>query len=498
MRGRFWVRLGIITAVPLLFFLAATESSLLGYPLLVAVILLVSGFSLHCLGIFFYNKNIQITIIKISTLCFFCYTLFGWAAAGTQVEMAFEHTRITEVEGSLGEDSLLCKSGKQLLRLRLASCGTGDEAKGSAEGVLTALVKVDEVMVSGSRVLMQGKFAPDGSLFFADTLQVLSISRYRAFRRKLLSLAERRFTVVLKDEQSRSLAMMLLLGRSSDSAFPLKEMSLKSGCAHLLALSGMHLQFFIALLSSALIPLFGKRRGRSVSVILALFYVLLVGPKPSLVRAMGMAVLSLFLKGAMASYYSFLAAATIQTFLFPSAVTSMGSLLSYAAYGGLLCNTLFAFYRPKVFEPFIASAFAILFTAIPTLVIWGTWQIGALVVAPFASLLMFSLMGCSLLAFVGGQVFAPLVVTLQWLLQTVLGFGSILLGGALSLGGFGLYLFLVLTLLASIGYAERALQKRRRDSYELEIRLRFTEGHSEPARQGRARLEQEIWTEFSD
>ena len=118
MRGRFWVRLGIITAVPLLFFLAATESSLLGYPLLVAVILLVSGFSLHCLGIFFYNKNIQITIIKISTLCFFCYTLFGWAAAGSQVEMAFEHTRITEVEGSLGEDSLLCKSGKQLLRLR--------------------------------------------------------------------------------------------------------------------------------------------------------------------------------------------------------------------------------------------------------------------------------------------------------------------------------------------------------------------------------------------
>ncbi len=482
MRGCFWVRLCIIMGVPLLFFLAATESSLLAYPLIMATVLLILSFAFTCFGIFSHNTNLKTTIIKFATLSFFCYVLFGSSMAGNHPEMAFCSVRIIKVQGFLVEDSLLSSGGKQLLRLRLDSCGTQDGAIGSAKGVLPALVKVDEFLISGSRVSMEGELAPDGSLFFADTIQLLTISRVRVFRRKLLSLIERRFTLLIDDEESRSLALMLLLGRTGDAAFPLKELSLGSGCAHLLALSGMHLQFFISLLSSLLVPLLGKRRGRTFSVSLALLYVLLVGPKPSLVRAMGMAIFSLFLRGRMASYYSYLATACLQIVLFPSALSSMGSLFSYAAYGGLLCNRLFSFYRPKFLEPFFASVYAILFTAIPTLSVWGTWQIGGLFIAPFASMLMFLLMGCSLFVFVFGQWFAFLVNILHRLLRSVFTFGSDLFGGGLDTGGFVLYLLVVLTLLASIGYAERALQKRRRDSYELEIRVRFTEGHKELAR----------------
>jgi len=482
MRGCFWVRLGIVLGVPLLFFLAATESSLLAYPLAVATVMLVLGFTLFGLGIFFYPTNLKLTIIQITLLCFFCYALFGWAMAGNHAEMAFIPVRIQSVEGSLVEDSLLSSSGKQLLRVRLESCGTSDGATGSAKGVLSALVKIDEFLVSGCRVTLDGELAPDGSLFFADSVQVLAISRLQICRRDLLSRIERRFTLALDDEESRSLALMLLLGRTGDAAFPLKELSLGSGCAHLLALSGMHLQFFIGLLSYILVPLFGKRRGRMISVFIALLYVLLVGPKPSLVRAMGMAIISLFFKGKMAPYYSYFATACLQVALFPSALSSMGSLFSYAAYGGLLCNTLFSFYRPKWMEPFFASVYAILFTAVPTLSVWGSWQIGGLLIAPFASLLMFALMGSSLCVFIFGQRFAFLVNILHHLLKAVFTFGSDLFGGGLDVGGFVLYLFVVLTLLTSIGYAERALQKRRRDSYELEIRVRFTEGHIEIAR----------------
>ena len=480
MRGSFWVRLGTVLGVPLLFFLAATGSSLLAYPHVVAMALLILSFALCILGDFLHN-NLKKTLISIVTFSFFCYALFGWAAANNLVGMAFTHARITKVEGTLGEDSLLCKSGKQLVRLRLLSCGTRDGAEGSAKGVLSALVKVDEVLVSGTRLSLYGELAPDGSLFFADSLQVLSLSRWRAFRRKILSLIERRFYQVIEDDESRSLALMLILGRTSDSAFPLKEVSMQSGCAHLLALSGMHLQFFIALLSALLVPLLGKRQGRVISVGMALVYVLLVGPKPSLVRAMGMAIISLFLKGSMASYYSFLATACIQVVLFPSAVSSMGCLFSYAAYGGLLCNRLFSFYRPKILEPFFASLYAILFTAIPTLVVWATWQIGGLFIAPFASPLMFALMGSSLLVLLFGKGFSPLIGVLHRLLHAVFSWGSSLFGGGVSLRGFLFYLFAVLTLLASIGYAERALRKKRRDSYELEIRIRFTESHQELA-----------------
>ncbi|HKL59043.1 MAG TPA: ComEC/Rec2 family competence protein [Sphaerochaeta sp.] len=484
MRGCFWVRLGICLGVPLLFFLAATESALLAYPLVVALALLLVGFAFMSHGYFFHpsKPKLKLTLMQVTSLCFFCYAFFGWAMANNHVEMAFIAERITQVEGILTEDSLLSKGGKQVLRLRLHSCGTQDGAAGSAQGVVSALVKVDETLVSGSRVTMQGELASDSALFFADTLQVLSISRIRIFRRNLLSLIERRLTLQIDDEESRALALMLLLGRTGDAAFPLKELSLSSGCAHLLALSGMHLQFFIMALSWVLVPLVGKRRGRVFSVGFALLYVLMVGPKPSLVRAMGMAIISLFLKGKMASYYSYLATACLQIMLFPSALSSMGSLFSYAAYGGLLCNRLLSFYRPRWMEPLFASLYAILFTAIPTLSVWGKWQIGALFIAPVASSVMFALMGCSLLVFIFGRGFAFSVNLLYRLLKALFSFGSDLFGGGLDSSSYVLYLLVVLTLLASIGYAERALQKRRRNSYELEIRVRFTEGNQELAR----------------
>ncbi|MGB4406034.1 MAG: ComEC/Rec2 family competence protein [Sphaerochaeta sp.] len=483
MRGSFWVCLGIVFGVPLFFFLAAMESPLLAYPLVVGMVLLLFGFASYTFGWFFHQDAIKLrlTTIQGASLIFICYALFGWTMATNHVEMAFLDGRIHMVEGILTEDSLLSSGGKQIVRLRLESCGTPDGAIGSAQGVLSALVKVDVFLVSGSRVTMQGELAPDGDLFFADSLQVLNISRIRIFRRKLLSLIEMRFTRLIADEEIRSLALMLILGRTSDAAFPLKELSLKAGCAHLLALSGMHLQFFIMVLSSVLVPLLGKRRGRKTSVMLALLYVLLVGPKPSLVRSIGMAIISLFLNGRMASYYAYLTTALLQIVLFPSALSSIGSLFSYAAYGGLLCNSLFSFYRPKVLEPFFASLYAILFTAIPTLSVLGTWQIGALFIAPFASSLMFALMGCSLLVFLFGSWFAfPLQVFYRTLVY-LLSLGSHLFGQGLDGRGFGFFLLVVLTLLVSIGYAERALQKRRRDSYELEIRVRFTEGHKELA-----------------
>lgn len=474
MRGCFWVRLGICLGVPLLFFLAATESSLLAYPLVMAMVLLLLGFAFYGLGLFLHTANLSRTILSISLLSFSCYALFGWAMAGNHAEMAFLNDRITKVEGVLVEDSLLSESGKQLLRLRIISCGTQDGATGSAKGVLSALVKVDEFLVSGCRLTLEGGLGPEGNLFFADTGQVLTISRGQACRRDLLCRIERRFTCLIEDEESRALALMLLLGRTGSSAFPLKDLSLSSGCAHLLALSGMHLQFFIGLLSFVLVPIVGKRRGRAASILLALLYVLLVGPKPSLVRSMGMAIISLFLRGRMASYYSYLATACLQIVLFPSALASMGSLFSYAAYGGLLCNTLFSFYRPTWMEPFFASLYAIMFTAIPTLSVWGVWNIGGLFIAPCASMLMFALMGCSLAVFVFGHRLAFSVGVLHRLIKAVFAFGSEHFGSGLDAGGLVLYLLVVLTLLASIGYAERALQKRRRDSYELEIRVRFT------------------------
>ena len=463
--------------VPALFYIAGSAPSFLDYPLFFVL-------GLFCIAFlwFLLCPHLKKTICILCTSVAFFYVLFGWASQKNHKDFAFSENRIVFLVGTLVEDFVLSRNGDQLLRLSLSECATKEGSKGSAKGVVSILGKVGEVMVSGSCLTCKGSFSEDGTLFFAEELQVMNLSSSSRIRRRLLQLLELRFYTILPEAESRALALMLLLGRSSDAAFPLKDLSLASGCAHILALSGMHLQFFLALSTSFCIRLFHKRKGRYLALLLPLLFVLLAGPKPSLVRALGMYLCSLFIgKGSSTSYYSYAGTALLQTLFFPASLVSAGCLFSYAAYAGLLCTNLLDFYRPKILNALYTSLFAVLFTAPASLLLMGSWQLAGILIAPIASLLVFWTMAVSLLALMFGSTFAIGVELLYHVLVRVLEMGSHCFGGGFSWIGYYVYLFVVLTFLATIGYAERVLQKRRRNSYELEVRVRFTDSNNQTA-----------------
>jgi ComEC/Rec2-related protein len=67
----------------------------------------------------------------------------------------------------------------------------------------------------------------------------------------------------------------------------------RAGASHILALSGMHLAALMWAVSLALRPIVGRRFARLSAIPFALFYLLIVGPRPSLVRATLMALLAI-------------------------------------------------------------------------------------------------------------------------------------------------------------------------------------------------------------
>jgi competence protein ComEC len=94
--------------------------------------------------------------------------------------------------------------------------------------------------------------------------------------------------------QAGMLLEALLLGSRRALLTPLAGAFRKAGCAHLLALSGMHLAVIMTLGSFTLGLLLPKYLARPAVALVLPFYLFLVGPGPSLLRAGLMFLLPLF------------------------------------------------------------------------------------------------------------------------------------------------------------------------------------------------------------
>jgi hypothetical protein len=246
MNGSWFVKISIALLLPSFFYLSYTSSGLLFYPLAFSTIL-------GTFGILWFRirPDLGKTISLLLASLYLGYAFFGFATAKNKPGFVFPKERIVSVTGTLVEDSSLTKTDKQVLRLSLSQCKTRDGSSGSAKGTMTVLCPLKDFFVSGSTLSVEGSFSEDGMLFFSESYQIEHITKLGYQRQMYMTRLENRLYSVMQDSQSRALSMMLLLGRSSDDAFPLKNLGIESGCAFILALSGMHLQFF-SLVSSFL------------------------------------------------------------------------------------------------------------------------------------------------------------------------------------------------------------------------------------------------------
>ena len=455
--------------------------SLWAYPpaaLLLSLVLLL--IALRC------RPDRQRALLTFILPLLFTYLLMARGTERTIPSYAFAEERITLLAGALVEDSTLSRSESQIIRLRIRSCRTGEGDEGEARGIVSAIVRLPDPLYASTAVTLEGSFSSPSSLFIVGHITIEEVPAVARMRRDLIARLNERLARYLGESPAKSLAVMLLLGQSDSESFLLKDLAIACGCAHTLALSGMHLSFFVSLSALLFSLLLGRRRGRKVALAPPVLFVLLAGPKPSLVRALlfRFAIL-LPIGAAAASTGAFL----FQLSLFPEILTSLSALYSWAAFAALLLSSRL----PRF--PLRTTALAIAATAPASLLYTGGWNaMGLLLSAPVTLLIALSMALSLALLLVGSSLAGPLIAVCD-LLLTLLDWGAAhrLVFGRIE---YLYYLLLLLTTVIAIGYAESMSKHRRRKRYEMGVRIRLTEGHR-PA-SGRAGLcdDEEVWTEL--
>ncbi|MFW6215282.1 MAG: ComEC/Rec2 family competence protein [Alkalispirochaetaceae bacterium] len=249
------------------------------------------------------------------------------------------------VEGVLLTDSLPGRGEAERYRMRVDSLLSPAGEGSSASGEVELLVSGGARGVAGSGIsvtLDKGELEALASgrgvvrLRAAEVALTPPTGMLEAIRGDLRSALERRLRRL--GSEPGALARALLLGDRSALDPALPELIRRSGGTHLLALSGMHLALIAMLLSALLSPLLG-RLGMVVVTALLGVYFWLVGPIPSLLRALLMFGLAaaLRLRGRRSDPKSLLAAALlIALLLAPTLAESLGWRLSTLALAGIL------------------------------------------------------------------------------------------------------------------------------------------------------------------
>lgn len=192
----------------------------------------------------------------------------------------------TLVEGSLVSDGVCIGSEEQLLSVRILSVQVPSSMIVSfgSFGVLEVTIGHESWLYRSQQVELElfGDSASYGRLLGVHDAQE-SLERLRA------SVLDTLFARLERlDPQSEAFVGRLLLGHRKDPSLPVGLLLDRCGAAHLSALSGLHLMiicsFFLLLLS----PLGTGRVTSCILFVLLIIYYLLVGPRPSLFRALCM------------------------------------------------------------------------------------------------------------------------------------------------------------------------------------------------------------------
>ena len=382
---------------------------------------------------------------------------------------------IVGVEGRLVSDSRPARNGFRILdlevgRLRLAGAGIGGSCESIVPsrgyGELRVLVRGGKALASGSRVQVEGRVASPG-LLVADSRDLAILDRgsevaeFRSGLREAFlaaigrvldpatppatppaapaaasrpapaasspasSPALRQFATqpaapTPVDQRRQLLAdrrglLLALLSGWTDGLSPADAAAFKNaGCAHVLALSGQHLALIAAGLVTLLGPLIGRRRALVPALILVAAYTAVVGPGPSLLRALvAFALAALVTLGDRPQEGRALLGLcfVVHALIAPGSLREAGFALSYLAVTGLAVlsprfeHALAPFCPPPLARPLAAALAAQAATASWIALNFGVFQpvgiLATVLTGPLVEFLMiFGLVGTLVVALV--------------------------------------------------------------------------------------------------
>lgn len=365
--------------------------------------------------------------------------------------------KISSIQGVLASDPRSIQGAKLLVEIKLESCSRKDICTVQASGRLKAFMPMSSIC-KGTRINLDGHYmaAKDSfeAYFNADAYTILNgaptYERIREYWRRTC-------VNIFQDRPWGALSAALLLGIRDDLDADLSEAYRVAGCAHILALSGMHLAVLSSLVALVLKKFFGLRIAALTGSIIMFLYVLFVGAQASLLRALLMFCIAAFalVRGYPRPVSSIISCAfLLQTGLDPSSAQDLSFILSYTALCGIVFlsssidELLCPYIPPLLSKAFSASLGAFIATASICAFYFGILRpaglFAGLLLAPLGSLLLLGSLSFLILSFIS-PVLAEIPASIMNILYCI---NDAIVRNAARLPGFKVNMVYVLLLLS--------------------------------------------------
>ena len=294
-------------------------------------------------------KSFARVLFWLSVVCALCIRI-PFMLQGSQQFWGFPASRVTEMQGKVLDDSRMNGRGGSRVRLALSKIEDDFGNVSEAKGTLLLLLPTPTFLYQGQRVrvpvqlkeLQNSKSSPAARDSYIGIAQGQAATKGFSsvlLEKRAVLFSSLRARLVSIGRHSPPLLEALLLGYKEGNSEHLFTLFREAGCAHLLALSGMHLGVISLGVLMCATPLIGRRRAVLLSLLTLVFYLLLVGVRPSMLRAVIMYALGsagVLLLGARVNPFHILCITFIfQTLLLPQDAYSLGFQLSYVALGGI-------------------------------------------------------------------------------------------------------------------------------------------------------------------
>ena len=331
-------------------------------------------------------------------------------------EFGIASNRVIALSGTLKEDPRSLHGGSGLGVIKLKESSGQGGLRASAKGNVTVFFPAESIprlkeFGRGAEIYIDGTLliGERGPLFNASSVHIVKpasgLEQLRtSLRMKLLDKFQYRQDSKYKADKAPvwgPLASALLLGMRDDLAVDLSEGFRNSGCAHILALSGMHLAILSGVLAFLIRRPLGIRGASIAGAAFIIVYVFVAGSQPSLVRSAIMYLIGTislwgFLRG---KPFSLLCMAFIIQLIFQSETgLSLSFILSYLALTGILTlgesfHCIFRGRLPEVISRSLSSSLGAFIITAPVVVMYfDTLRpigiIVGLLIAPLSALFM--------------------------------------------------------------------------------------------------------------
>ena len=221
------------------------------------------------------------------------------------------------------------------------------------------------------------------------------------------------FTKLFSEEHTGILSGMII-GETNSISQVTKENFQKAGVTHLLAVSGSNVALVITFSSYIFSKIFGKKYSDYISIVFVIFFVMLAGASPSVVRAGIMAILNILanvFERKSSSMVNVFSSAFIILIFNPLAILNVGFILSFVGTVGIiiLSNSTTNFFKKYIKNKIILETVSITIAAQVALVPIMSYYFNSLsLISLFSNLLIIPI--TSLVTILGIIIFVISIV----------------------------------------------------------------------------------------